>query len=47
MQQLKKIPIGIQGFESLIHDGYAYVDKTRFVHQLMNKKKSMINNIDI
>ena len=35
-QLLKKMPIGIQGFESLIHDGYAYVDKTRFVYQLVN-----------
>lgn len=37
------MPIGIQGFESLRHDGYAYVDKTRFVHQLVNTGKMLKN----
>lgn len=30
-----KYPIGIQNFESLIRDGYVYVDKTSFFHQLV------------
>ena len=29
-----KYPIGIQNFESLIHDGYVYVDKTALIYQL-------------
>ena len=27
-------PIGIQNFESLINDGYVYVDKTALVYQM-------------
>src|SRR5574344_99660 len=27
-------PIGIQNFESLVHDGYVYVDKTALIYQL-------------
>lgn len=27
-------PIGIQNFESLRKDGYLYIDKTAFVHEL-------------
>ena len=33
---LKKMPIGIQGFESLRKDGYAYVDKTRLMYQMID-----------
>ena len=33
---LKKLPIGIQGFEGLRKDGYAYVDKTRRVYQMVD-----------
>ncbi len=33
---LKKLPIGIQGFESLRKDGYAYVDKTRQMYQMVD-----------
>ena len=29
-----KYPIGIQNFESLIQDGYVYVDKTALIYQL-------------
>ena len=32
-----KYPIGIQNFQSLIEDGYAYVDKTALVWELANK----------
>ena len=28
---IRKFPIGIQNFESLINDGYVYVDKTALV----------------
>lgn len=30
----KNFPIGIQNFEKIRRDNYAYVDKTRFVYQL-------------
>ncbi len=30
----RDLPIGIQSFEKLRRDGYAYVDKTAYVHQL-------------
>ena len=33
---LKKMPIGIQGFEGLRKDGYAYVDKTRRMYQMVD-----------
>ena len=29
-----KYPIGIQNFESLIHDNYVYVDKTALIYKL-------------
>ncbi len=32
----QKLPIGIQGFESLRNDGYLYVDKTRQIYELIN-----------
>ena len=35
-QTLKNLPIGIQDFESLINDGYLYVDKTALMHQLVS-----------
>ncbi len=31
-----KYPIGIQNFESLINDGYTYVDKTAHIYNLLN-----------
>lgn len=34
-----KYPIGIQSFPSLIEDGYVYVDKTRFVANLVKEGK--------
>ncbi|WP_045216606.1 ATP-binding protein [Desulfonatronovibrio magnus] len=36
---MKKLPIGIQTFENLIDEGYYYVDKTHFVHQLSSEGK--------
>lgn len=32
----KKLPIGIEHFESMIKDGYYYVDKTRLIADLLN-----------
>ena len=36
---MKKLPIGIQTFENLIEEGYAYVDKTRFVADIAAQNK--------
>ena len=36
---MKKLPIGIQTFKNLIEEGYAYVDKTRFVAELTDRNK--------
>ena len=33
----KKLPIGVQNFESLRQDGYFYVDKTSHVYNLVNR----------
>ena len=35
----KKLPIGIQDFESLRRDGYRYVDKTKHVYELVQNGK--------
>lgn len=35
-QTLKYLPIGIQNFESLIEDGYLYVDKTEIIYRLVS-----------
>ena len=35
-QTLKNLPIGIQDFESLINDGYLYVDKTALMYRLVS-----------
>lgn len=32
---IRKFPIGIQNFESLINDGYVYVDKTALVYRMV------------
>ena len=36
---MKKLPIGIQTFQNLIEEGFVYVDKTRFVHELASSSK--------
>ena len=36
---MKKFPIGIQTFKNLINEGYHYVDKTSFVHDLVMNGK--------
>ena len=39
MEFRRKLPIGIQDFESLRRDGYLYVDKTEYIYQLVNRGK--------
>lgn len=39
MADMAKYPIGIQSFPSIIEGGYAYVDKTRFVANLVKEGK--------
>ncbi len=36
---MKKLPIGIQHFPTLIHDGFLYVDKTQLIHRLINEQR--------
>ena len=36
---MQKLPIGIQSFESLRRDGFAYVDKTKLVYDLVHNGK--------
>ena len=31
----RKLPIGIQTFEKIREEGYVYVDKTEYVHRLV------------
>ncbi len=31
---LRKLPIGVQGFQSLRGDGFLYVDKTAYIYKL-------------
>ena len=35
----RKLPIGIQDFESIRNDGYVYVDKTEYVYELTHGGK--------
>lgn len=32
---MQKLPVGVQGFEGLRNDGYLYVDKTKYIYQLI------------
>ena len=36
MEQVRKLPVGIQSFEVLRTDGYMYVDKTAMIFQLVS-----------
>ena len=36
---MRKLPIGIQGFEGLRRDGFVYVDKTDYIYQLVHTGK--------
>ena len=37
---MKKLPVGIQNFREIVEDNHVYVDKTMFIHQLINNGKS-------
>ena len=39
MEQMRKLPIGIQTFEEIRKDNYLYVDKTALVYQIANVGK--------
>ena len=39
MVQLKKLPIGIQTFAVIREDGYLYVDKTKYIVDLIDRGK--------
>ena len=39
MQNIRKLPIGIQSFEDLRANNYLYVDKTEFVYNLVHTGK--------
>ena len=32
---MKKLPIGISDFKKLIEEGYIYVDKTKYIYELV------------
>ncbi|RMD99965.1 MAG: hypothetical protein D6814_04555, partial [Calditrichaeota bacterium] len=34
---MKKLPIGIQNFETLISGNYVYVDKTRYIYKMVSE----------
>lgn len=36
----QRLPLGIQDFQTIIEEGYLYVDKTEYLHQLMQLGKS-------
>jgi hypothetical protein len=38
-EKMRKMPIGMQDFEIIITEGYAYVDKTEWVYNLANEGK--------
>lgn len=38
-KKIRKLPIGVQSFESLRQDGYLYVDKTKYVYELVHASK--------
>ena len=33
---MKKIPIGVDNFKKLITDDYFYIDKTKFIEEIVN-----------
>jgi len=38
-EEMKRLPIGIQDFKDLVESGYLYVDKTRFLVDLIEQGK--------
>ena len=39
MQKQRRLPIGVQSFLSLREGGFVYVDKTRYIYELVNSSK--------
>ena len=39
MQNIRKLPVGIQTFEDLRKNGYIYIDKTKFIYNLVHTGK--------
>ena len=39
MEQIRKLPIGVQDFASLINEGYLYIDKTEYIYKLVKEGK--------
>ena len=39
MQERKRFPIGVQDFASLREGGFAYVDKTEYIYNLVHSSK--------
>ncbi|MDY3920140.1 MAG: AAA family ATPase [Candidatus Limivivens sp.] len=37
-----KLPIGVENFEKIRHDGYYYVDKTKLIEQVLNKGNEVV-----
>ena len=37
MDELKKLPIGIEDFEQIRKEGFYYIDKTKLIEQILNK----------
>nr|WP_301029915.1 AAA family ATPase [Parabacteroides goldsteinii] len=38
---IRKLPVGIQDFTSLIEDGFLYVDKTDLVYRMVTTLKGL------
>ncbi|MDR0469582.1 MAG: AAA family ATPase, partial [Peptococcaceae bacterium] len=36
---MKKLPLGIQNFKEIIQGGYVYIDKTRYIYDLLSDAK--------
>ena len=39
---MKKLPIGLSDFKSIIQNGFYYIDKTNFISELLNNGASVI-----
>ncbi len=40
MQDMRKLPIGIQSFEKIREEGFVYVDKTEYIYRLIKSGAS-------
>ena len=36
MQELKKLPVGIQSFERIINNNFIYIDKTDLIYDIVH-----------